>query len=106
MPQVTFIEFNGNKHTVEVEAGTTVMQAAMDNMIDGILAECGGQCSCATCHCIVDDNWIDKTEPASELEEAMLEGIIDPQSNSRLACQITITNNLNGLVVSLPESQD
>lgn len=105
MPQVTFIEFDGTEHTVDVDAGKTLMQAALDNGIDSILAECGGCCSCATCHCYVDDAWTSKVGEAGEDEKEMLEGVLDPKDNSRLSCQITLTDELDGLVVSLPESQ-
>ena len=105
MPQVTFIEFDGTQRTVDADAGQTVMQAALDNGVEGILAECGGCCSCATCHCYVDEAWVNKVGPAGEDEKEMLEGVLEPRDSSRLSCQITLTDDLDGLVVSLPESQ-
>ena len=105
MPVVTYISFNGAINEIEVESGTSVMQGAVDNMIDGIVAECGGSCSCATCHCYVDEAWVSKIPPASEMEKDMLECVLEPQENSRLSCQIKVTDDLDGLVVRLPESQ-
>lgn len=105
MPQVTYIEADGTKNEVHVEAGQTVMQGAMDNMVEGIVAECGGACSCATCHVIVDDAWIDKLAKLEEFEKDMLEYVSEQSENSRLSCQITMSHDLDGLVVHLPESQ-
>lgn len=105
MPVVTYISHDGAINEVEVASGTSVMQAAVDNMIDGIIGECGGSCSCATCHCYVDEAWLDKIAPASEMEKDMLECVLEPRENSRLSCQITVTEELDGLVINLPESQ-
>ena len=105
MTLITYIEHNGATHEVQVENGDSVMQGAVDNMIDGIAAECGGACSCATCHCYVDEAWVSKTGSASEVEQQMIECTVNPQSNSRLSCQITVSDELDGLVVHLPESQ-
>lgn len=105
MPVVNYISFDGAINEIEVASGTSVMQGAVDNMIDGIVAECGGSCSCATCHCYVDPAWVDKIPPPSEMEKDMLECVLEPQDNSRLSCQITVTDELDGLVVRLPESQ-
>lgn len=105
MAQVVFINHDGGSTEVEAVPGTTVMQAAVDNMIDGIVAECGGSCSCATCHCYVDEAWIDKIPPASGMEQDMLECVLEPKENSRLSCQIVVTDALDGLVIRLPESQ-
>ena len=105
MPVVTYISNNGAINEIEVTTGTSVMQGAVDNMVDGIVAECGGSCSCATCHCYVDEAWIDKVPPASEMEKDMLECVLEPEPSSRLSCQITVTDELDGLVVRLPESQ-
>jgi 2Fe-2S ferredoxin len=105
MPSVTFISHDGNEQEVHVPAGTTVMHAAVDNGVSGILADCGGACSCATCHCFVDDAWKDKVGEADEVEAQMLDFVMDPQPNSRLSCQITVTDELDGLVVRLPASQ-
>ncbi len=105
MATVTYIQFDGTVNEIHVEDGTSVMQGALNNMIDGIVADCGGTCSCATCHCYVDEAWMDKVPPVSEIEQDMLECVLDPQPNSRLSCQITVTEDLDGLVVRLPESQ-
>jgi 2Fe-2S ferredoxin len=105
MPLVTYISHDGTENEIEVPAGNSVMQGAVDNMLDGIIAECGGSCSCATCHCYVDEAWLDKIPPASEMEKDMLECVLEPQDNSRLSCQIDVTEELNGLVIRLPESQ-
>lgn len=105
MPVVTYISANGAINEVEVTSGSTVMQGAVDNMIDGIVAECGGSCSCATCHCYVDEGWQEKVPAASEMEKDMLECVLEPRDNSRLSCQIKVTDELDGLVVKLPDSQ-
>ncbi len=105
MPQITYIEANGAEYEIDVPVGNSVMQGAVDNMIDGILAECGGACACATCHCYVDENWTAKVGPASDIEKEMLEATPDPRDNSRLSCQIEVTEELDGLIVRLPESQ-
>ena len=105
MALITYIEHDGSIFETHVENGASLMQGAVDNMIEGILAECGGCCSCATCHCYVDEAWIDKIEKPTDLEKDMLEFAIDPQSNSRLSCQIKVIDDLDGLVVRLPESQ-
>lgn len=105
MPKVTYIQASGESHEVTIESGTNLMQGAVDNMIDGILAECGGSCSCATCHCYIAEDWVDKVEPASEMETDLLDCVTDPKDTSRLSCQINITDAHDGLVVHLPESQ-
>lgn len=105
MPKVSYIEANGQSHEVDLDAGVSLMQGAVDNMIEGIVAECGGSCSCATCHCYIDQQWLDKLEPATEMENDLLECVTEPKDNSRLSCQIVISDDLNGLVVHLPESQ-
>lgn len=105
MPKITYIQANGNAYDVEVNNGSTVMEGAVNNMIDGIVAECGGNCSCATCHCYVDDLWLDQVGPPDELEAAMLEAVIEPKDNSRLSCQIKVVEALDGLIVRLPISQ-
>ncbi|MFT3930277.1 MAG: 2Fe-2S iron-sulfur cluster-binding protein [Spongiibacteraceae bacterium] len=106
MPRVTYIEHNGTTHSVEITNGASVMQGAIDNAISGIVAECGGALACATCHCLVDEAWIDKAGTPSEAELQMLEfsagGI---QEGSRLSCQLIVNNGLDGLIVRLPESQ-
>jgi 2Fe-2S ferredoxin len=106
MALVTYVEHNGTQHKVEVPNGDSVMRGAVDNMIEGIVAECGGGLACATCHCYVDDAWIDRVGPPSETEMQMLECASDEtKPGSRLSCQITVRDELDGLVVHLPESQ-
>lgn len=106
MPRITYIEHNGAIHLVQVNSGTSVMQGAIDNAISGIVAECGGALACATCHCFIDKEWIDQTGIASEAEQQMLEfsagGI---KIGSRLSCQVFMSDELDGLIVRLPESQ-
>jgi len=105
MPVIHYIQADGAKYEADVAVGSTVMQGAVDNMIDGILAECGGSCSCATCHCYVDEAWFGKVGEAGATEKTMIEMAMDPQPTSRLSCQIKVTEELDGLVVRLPESQ-
>jgi 2Fe-2S ferredoxin len=106
MALVTYIEHNGAEYKVEVPNGNSVMQGAINNMIQGIVAECGGGLACATCHCYVDQAWIAKVGPPSEAESQMLEFAANAKkANSRLSCQITVSDELDGLVVRLPESQ-
>lgn len=105
MPRVTYISHDGHEQEVEVPLGNTVMEGAVDNMIDGIVAECGGACTCATCHVYVDENWLDKVGEPGHFEKDLLEMVIDPADNSRLSCQIEVTEELDGLVVRLPKSQ-
>ena len=105
MPTVTYIEFDGTAHTVEGTAGNSVMQTAVDNGVPGIDADCGGACACATCHVFVEADWQDKTGEANPMETSMLQLAEGVGDNSRLACQITLEDDLDGLVVRMPESQ-
>lgn len=105
MPVVKYVSHDGAINEVEAKSGTSVMQAAVDNMIDGIVGECGGSCSCATCHVYVDEAWVERIPPAGPMEKDMLECVLEPRENSRLSCQIKLTDELDGLVVHTPESQ-
>ncbi len=105
MPLIKFIENDGTERDVHVESGTSVMQAAVDNGVSGILADCGGACSCATCHCYVDDAWQERTGEPTDVESQMLDFVMDRQPNSRLGCQILVEDDLDGLVIRLPSSQ-
>jgi ferredoxin, 2Fe-2S len=105
MVKIRFIQHDGSERVVEGEVGHSVMQTARDNMVPGIIGDCGGNCSCATCHGYVDPAWLDKLEPQSENEVIMLDGTMHLESNSRLTCQIKLTRVLDGLVVRLPISQ-
>jgi ferredoxin, 2Fe-2S len=105
MPNITFIDHKGVEFAIEATSGKTIMQAALDNCIDGIVAECGGTCSCGTCHCYIDEQWLDKMPQTTNMETETLECSIGVQPNSRLSCQVTLNDNMNGLVVRLPEFQ-
>ncbi len=106
MPKVTYMSPAGASHEVDVPVGTTVMQGAVKNGIDGIVAECGGVCMCSTCHVFVEESFLDKLPPAQDTEEAVLEiAAEERQPNSRLSCQIKMTDALDGLVVHLPKRQ-
>ncbi|MGH1371494.1 MAG: 2Fe-2S iron-sulfur cluster-binding protein [Cellvibrionaceae bacterium] len=105
MPLINYIEADGNRHQTDVAVGESIMQGAVDNMIDSILAECGGACACATCHCYVDDAWVEKVPAADSSEKDLLEAVVDPKENSRLSCQIFVTEDMEGFTVHLPESQ-
>ncbi|HEX4889390.1 MAG TPA: 2Fe-2S iron-sulfur cluster-binding protein [Alphaproteobacteria bacterium] len=107
MPKVTYIEANGAKHDVTVDSGTNCRDAAVDNDIPGIDGDCGGVCACATCHVYVDPAWLGKTGKAvpGEMEAELLQFAEDFRENSRLACQIKITSDLDGLVLRVPSSQ-
>jgi 2Fe-2S ferredoxin len=105
MAKIKFIEFNGTEHENEVSAGTSIMQAALDENVRGIIGDCGGSCSCATCHIYVDESWLSKLGEKSEMEEILLEEVCDPQDNSRLSCQIIVSDDLDGLVLRIPEKQ-
>ena len=105
MIKILFIEHDGSEHFVEVAAGGSVMQAAVSNGVPGIDADCGGSCSCATCHVYVDEYWWDKVGSTNPTEEAMLSLSSERKDNSRLACQIPVTEALDGLVVTTPEFQ-
>lgn len=105
MASIKYIESSGVEHTLDIAPGVSVMQGAIENNVRGILADCGGACSCATCHVYVDAQWLDKLGPKSEFEEMLLEEVIEPKDNSRLSCQIKINPELDGLVIRLPEKQ-
>jgi 2Fe-2S ferredoxin len=105
MPKVTFIGFTGTTHTVDVPVGTSLMHAATDNRVPGIDGDCGGNCACATCHVYVHPEWSERVGGRNSTEEGMLNAVDALRGNSRLACQITVTDTLDGLVVSLPEAQ-
>ena len=105
MPQVTYIEHNGTEHSIDLEVGHSVMQGAIDNNIPGSDADCAGECACATCHVFVPEEWLAKTGTPSEQEASMLSFAATVQPNSRLACQITMSMALDGLVVRMPHAQ-
>jgi 2Fe-2S ferredoxin len=105
MPLIIYVDASGERHEIEVAAGYSVMQGAVDNGVQGIVAECGGCCSCATCHVYVDEQWAERVGQADTFEQELLEGAAQPRANSRLSCQIEVTDALDGLLVYLPKSQ-
>lgn len=105
MAKITYIEFNGTPHELDIKNGTTVMQGAVSNSVRGIIGDCGGACSCATCHVYVDPAWFDKVGEIAATEAALLDEVCETRANSRLSCQIKVTDALDGLVVRLPERQ-
>ena len=107
MPKIVYKNLENQRETeVEVADGWTVMEGAIQNDVDGILAECGGGCACATCHVYVKESYLDKITPLSDVEADMLECVAsDRKNNSRLACQIKVTEALEGLVIEIPEAQ-
>ena len=106
MPRVTYIQPDGASETIEADDGATVMHTAVTNGVAGVLADCGGACSCATCHVYIDEAWLDRVDPPSEDELGMLECTAsERRANSRLSCQIELSESLDGLVVRTPETQ-
>jgi 2Fe-2S ferredoxin len=105
MARITYIEFNGTPHSIDVPAGQSVMEGAVRNGVPGIDADCGGNCACATCHVYVEESWLAKVEGPLEGEKSMLEYVQGAQPNSRLSCQMAVTPELDGLVVTMPERQ-
>ncbi len=105
MAKISFVDSSGQARTVEGETGATVMETALRHSIPGILAECGGACACATCHVYVDEGWIEKTGKASPMEEDMLDFAFEVKPTSRLSCQIKVSPDLDGLVVTTPDKQ-
>ena len=105
MPKITYIEHNGKSHVVEVPNELSIMEGALQNNIPGIDADCGGSCACATCHVYVDEKWFGNLSKKEDAEQDMLDMAFEPNKFSRLACQITTTNELDGLVVKVPSKQ-
>ena len=105
MAKITYIEHNGTNHTVDVQNGLTVMEGAVQNNIPGIDADCGGSMACATCHVYVKEEWYNKINEKSEGEDDMLDQAYEPKKNSRLSCQIIVSDDLDGLIVDMPEKQ-
>ena len=105
MAKITYIEHSGKEHTVDVQNGLTVMEGAVQNDIPGIDADCGGSMACATCHVYVKDDLYSKLYEKSEGEDDMIDQAYDPKKNSRLSCQITVSDKIEGLIVHLPEKQ-
>jgi 2Fe-2S ferredoxin len=105
MAKITFITHGGDQYAVEAENGSTIMENAIRNGVPGIEAECGGACACATCHVYVDDAWADRAGKAEPMEEDMLDFAYDVRPTSRLSCQIVVTDELDGIIVHVPEQQ-
>ena len=105
MTKITYIEHNGKEHTIDVQNGLTVMEGAVQNDIPGIDADCGGSMACATCHVYVKDDWYDKLDEKSEGEDDMIDQAYEPKKNSRLSCQLIVSDKLDGLVVTTPSKQ-
>lgn len=106
MVKITYVEFNGTEHVIDVAPGMTVMEGARDNGVPGIEADCGGACACSTCHVYVAADWVDRLPPRDPMEEDMLDFAWQPDPlRSRLTCQIKVTEGLDGLIVNLPEKQ-
>lgn len=105
MPMIKYVQTDGQEFVVDVPLGSSVMQGAVDNLIDGILAECGGACSCATCLVYVDEPWMGKVGEACDMEKQMIGAYREVPHNGRLSCQIEVTEELDGLTVHIPEEQ-
>ena len=105
MPKITYIEHNGKKHTVDVANGLSIMEGAIQNNIPGIDADCGGAMACATCHVYVKEEWFNNLPQKEQGEEDMLDMAFEPKKNSRLSCQLIVSDELEGLVVTTPSKQ-
>ncbi len=105
MPKITYKDSEGGNKTIEVDNGLSVMEGAIQNEIPGIDADCGGSMACATCHVYVDDIWLNKIPKAEEAEVDMIDMAFEPKKNSRLSCQIIVSDELDGLIVTTPEKQ-
>ena len=104
MPKVNYITPDGERHEVEVENGYSVMEGAINNNIDGIVAECGGACACATCHSYIDAEWAEKLAPMDDMEDSMLDAAFERKETSRLTCQIEMSDELDGLVIHVADN--
>ena len=105
MAKITYIEHTGKSHTIDVKSGLSVMEGAVQNNIPGIDADCGGGMACATCHVYVKEEWFDKLPKKEQGEEDMIDMAYEPKEFSRLSCQLIVSNELDGLIVNLPEKQ-
>ncbi len=105
MPRCVFIEPSGERREIVAPLGVSLMEAARQHAVEGIVAQCGGACACATCHVYVSPAWLDKLPPRDDMEQGMLENAWEPRANSRLSCQIALTADLDGLEVTVPERQ-
>jgi 2Fe-2S ferredoxin len=105
MPKVTYITTDGERHEVTLENGYSVMEGAINNNIEGIVAECGGACACATCHSYIDQAWLDRLPGMDDMEDSMLDAAYDRRQNSRLTCQIEMNDALDGLIVHVADNE-
>ena len=105
MPRITFTEPGGRRREIDAPVGITLMEAARQHGVLGVVAQCGGACACATCHVYVDPSWLARLEPAEDMEEGMLESAWEPRANSRLGCQVIVTAAMDGLEVTVPSRQ-
>ena len=105
MPKITYIDYKGNSKTIDVENGLSVMEGAIQNDVSGIDADCGGSMACATCHVYVEEKWLDKIPKAEEAEVDMIDMAYEPKKNSRLSCQLIVSDELEGLTVTTPAQQ-
>ena len=105
MPVITFVEHNGESHAIDAESGLTLMENALNNAVPGIDADCGGASACGTCHCYIAGDWLAKTGEADPMEESMLSIRPDREEGSRLSCQVNVSDEMDGMVVRLPEYQ-
>jgi ferredoxin, 2Fe-2S len=105
MPKIVFIGPGGGRREIDAPLGITLMEAARQHGVQGVVAQCGGACACATCHVYIDPSWLARLEPREDMEEGMLETAWEPRDNSRLSCQIHITADLDGLEVTVPRRQ-
>ena len=105
MPKITYIDSNGNSKTIDVENGLSVMEGAIQNNIPGIDADCGGGMACATCHVYVKEEWLNKLDKPEDAEQDMIDMAFEPKKNSRLSCQLIVSDKLDGLIVTTPSKQ-
>jgi 2Fe-2S ferredoxin len=105
MPKVTYITTDGERHEVTLENGYSVMEGAINNNIEGIVAECGGACACATCHSYIDEAWLERLPAMDDMEDSMLDAAYDRRQNSRLTCQIEMNDALDGLIVHVADNE-
>jgi 2Fe-2S ferredoxin len=104
VPKITYVQKSGERQDVDVPVGHSLMEGAIDNSVDGIVAECGGACACATCHAYIDDAWLSKLPELDDMEDAMLDAASERRPNSRLTCQIEMTDEYDGMVVHVADN--
>ena len=104
MPKISFTDSVGETRDIDAKTGLTLMEVAVDNNVAGIVAECGGACACATCHAYIDESWVAKLPPMDDMEDAMLDSALERRANSRLSCQIEITDDLDGLALTVADN--